>query len=52
MGFAIGKALDTAAQTIDPLMMARIVVECAVPMSMIDPAQFWDDLEQLRANAA
>ncbi len=52
MGFAIGKALDKAAPNMDPLTMANIVAECAVPMSMIDPIQFWDDVKKLKANAA
>ncbi|MCK0128275.1 hypothetical protein [Erythrobacter sp. F6033] len=52
MGFAIGKAIDTAAGTLDPLPLAQIAVEHAVPMSMVDPAQFWDDLQTLKANAA
>lgn len=52
LGFAIGKALDTAGRTIDPLIMATIAVECAVPMAMVDPAQFSDDLDRIKANAA
>ncbi|WP_298466689.1 hypothetical protein [uncultured Erythrobacter sp.] len=52
MGYAIGKAIDTAAGTLDPLLLAQIAVEHAVPMSMVDPAQFWDDLQTLKANAA
>lgn len=52
LGFALGKAFDMAGRTIDPLIMATIAVECAVPMSMIDPAQFWDDLQRIKAHAA
>lgn len=52
LGFAIGKALDKAATVIDPLVMATIAVECAVPMSMVDPMLFWDDRKRLDANAA
>lgn len=52
LGFAIGKAIDTGARTVDPLILAQIAAECAVPMAMIDPAQFWDDLQRLKANAA
>ncbi|TAD82588.1 MAG: hypothetical protein EAY70_03315 [Sphingomonadales bacterium] len=52
LGFAIGKAFDTAGTVIDPLVMATIAVECAVPMSMSDPHQFWGDRQRLKANAA
>ncbi len=50
LGFAIGKAIDTSASTIDPMILARIVVEHAVPMASIDPSRFMDRLEELRAN--
>ncbi len=52
MGFALGKAIDTAAGVLDPMVLAQIAVEHAVPMSMVDPAQFWDDLQAIKANAA
>jgi hypothetical protein len=51
LGFAIGKAFDTAGRTIDPLIMATIAVECAVPMAMCDPMLFWEAWEELKANA-
>lgn len=52
LGFAIGKAIDTGVQIVDPLIAATIAVECAVPMAMVDPMEFWDDRERLKANAA
>ena len=51
LGFAIGKAIDLCAPSLDATLLARLVVEHAVPMAMIDPSRFMDRLAQLRANA-
>jgi hypothetical protein len=50
IGFAIGKAIDKGAQSVDPMILARIVVECAVPMAAIDPSRFLERLNTIRAN--
>jgi hypothetical protein len=51
MGFAIGKAIDKAAHSLDPMILAKIVVECAVPMAAVDPSRFLDRLNAIRADA-
>ena len=51
LGFAIGKAIDLSADAVDPLILAKITVEHAVPMASIDPSRFMDRLERLRANS-
>ncbi len=51
LGFAIGKAIDLSSQALDPLLLAKIAVEHAVPMASIDPSQFLDRLSLLRANS-
>ena len=51
LGFAIGKAIDLSAQSLDPLIIAKIVVECAVPMATVDPSQFLGRLNEIRANS-
>jgi len=40
LGFAIYKAIEAGKDAIDPLLAARIVTECAVPMAKLDPARF------------
>lgn len=52
LGFAIGKAIDTGAQALDPMILAKVAVECAVPMSTVDPSRFMDRIDTLRANYA
>jgi hypothetical protein len=39
-GFAIQRAIDEGRSVLDPLMAARIAIECAVPMAKVDPARF------------
>jgi hypothetical protein len=39
-GFALQRAISEIGGVIDPLMAARIAIECAVPMAKLDPAQF------------
>lgn len=51
IGFAVGKAIDKGAQTLDPMIMAKVAVECAVPMAAIDPSRFLDRLNDIRAAA-
>jgi hypothetical protein len=40
VGFALQRAVDEGRQALDPLMAARIAVECAVPMAKVDPVRF------------
>ena len=39
-GFALQRAIDEGRHVLDPLMAARIAVECAVPMAKVDPDRF------------
>lgn len=40
MGFALQRAINAGVAVLDPMMMARIAIECAVPMAKVDPARF------------
>ena len=39
-GFALQRAIGEGCQVLDPLLAARIAVECAVPMAKVDPRRF------------
>ena len=39
-GFALQRAIDEGRSVLDPMMAARIAIECAVPMAKVDPARF------------
>lgn len=39
-GFALQRAIDQGRSVLDPMMAARIAIECAVPMAKVDPARF------------
>lgn len=39
-GFALQRAIDEGRSVLDPMMAARIAVECAVPMAKVDPTRF------------
>jgi hypothetical protein len=34
------QAIDEGRQAIDPLIAARIAIECSVPMAKVDPLRF------------
>ncbi len=51
LGFAIGKAIDLGASSLDPMVLAKIAVECSVPMAAVDPSQFLPRLDELRQHA-
>jgi hypothetical protein len=40
VGFALQRAIDESRQVLDPLMAARIAIECAVPTAKVDPLRF------------
>ncbi|HEX8309616.1 MAG TPA: hypothetical protein VF645_14485 [Allosphingosinicella sp.] len=40
VGFALQRAIAEGRQVLDPLLAARIAVECAVPMAKVDPRRF------------
>lgn len=40
VGFALQRAIDHGHEAIDPLLAARIAIECAVPMAKVDPQRF------------
>ena len=39
-GLALQRAIDEGKSVLDPMMAARIAIECAVPMAKVDPARF------------
>jgi hypothetical protein len=39
-GFALQRAIDEGRSVLDPMMAARLAIECAVPMAKVDPARF------------
>lgn len=39
-GFALQRAIAEGRQILDPMLAARIAVECAVPMAKVDPRRF------------
>ena len=40
VGFALQRAIDEGRDVLDPLMAARIAVECSVPMAKVSPLRF------------
>jgi hypothetical protein len=40
VGFALQRAVDEGREALDPLMAAKIAIECAVPMAKVDPLRF------------
>jgi hypothetical protein len=40
IGFALQRAVTEGRGVLDPLLAARIAIECAVPMAKVDPARF------------
>jgi hypothetical protein len=40
IGFALQRALDEGRDVLDPLMAARIAIECSVPMAKVNPLRF------------
>jgi hypothetical protein len=40
VGFAIQRAIDEGREALDPLIAAKIAIECSVPMAKIDPRRF------------
>lgn len=39
-GFALQRAIDQGRSVLDPMIAARIAIECAVPMAKVDPTRF------------
>ena len=39
-GFAVQRAIDEGREALDPLLAARIAIECSVPMAKVDPLRF------------
>jgi hypothetical protein len=40
VGFALQRAIDDGRDVLDPLVAAKIAIECAVPMAKVEPARF------------
>jgi hypothetical protein len=40
VGFALQRAIDDGREVLDPLLAAKIAVECSVPMAKVDPLRF------------
>jgi hypothetical protein len=40
VGFALQRAIDESRKTLDPLIAAKIAIECSVPMAKVDPLRF------------
>lgn len=40
VGFALQRAISEGRQVLDPLIAARIAIDCAVPMAKVDPRRF------------
>ena len=40
VGFALQRAIDEGREALDPLIAAKIAVECSVPMAKVDPLRF------------
>jgi hypothetical protein len=40
VGFALQRAIDEGRDALDPLVAAKIAIECAVPMAKVDPLRF------------
>ena len=40
VGFALQKAIDEGREALDPLIAAKIAIECSVPMAKVDPLRF------------
>jgi hypothetical protein len=40
VGFALQRAIDQGREALDPLIAAKIAIECSVPMAKVDPARF------------
>ena len=40
VGFALQRAIDEGREALDPLIAAKIAIECSVPMAKVDPLRF------------
>jgi hypothetical protein len=40
VGFALQQAIDEGREALDPLIAAKIAIECSVPMAKVDPLRF------------
>jgi hypothetical protein len=40
VGFALQRAIDEGRDALDPLIAAKIAIECSVPMAKVDPMRF------------
>ena len=40
VGFALQRAIDEGRDALDPLLAAKIAIECSVPMAKVDPLRF------------
>jgi hypothetical protein len=40
VGFALQRAISEGGQVLEPLVSARIAIDCAIPMAKVDPARF------------
>jgi hypothetical protein len=40
VGFALQRAIDEGREALDPLIAAKLAIECSVPMAKVDPQRF------------
>ncbi|MDQ3777246.1 MAG: hypothetical protein M3310_00015 [Actinomycetota bacterium] len=40
VGFALQRAIDEGRKALDPLIAAKLAIECSVPMAKVDPLRF------------
>jgi hypothetical protein len=40
LGFALQRVIDEGRDALDPLLAAKVAIECAVPMAKVDPLRF------------